>query len=117
MIGERLRQARCDAGLTQKELSIYLGVSAPAISQFETGKKSPRLNVFLKMIDILHVSPEYILGRDVCVTCNDTDYIIRLSKDDLKIISEIKKYENLYKKLVSNTESVISVWNKRINLQ
>jgi len=115
MIGERLRKARIDAGLTQETLAIYLGISASAISQFENGKKSPRLNVFLKIVDILQVAPEYILGRDTCVTCDDTDYIIRLSKDDLRIISEIKKYGNLYQKLASNPKNVVFAWNKRIN--
>jgi len=117
MIGERLKKARIAAGLTQETLAVYLGISASAISQFENGKKSPRLNMFLKIVNILHVSPEYILGYDVCVTCDDTDYIIRLSKDDLRIISEIKKYGNLYQKLVSNPENVVLAWNKRINMQ
>ncbi len=116
MIGERLKRARIDAGLSQRNLAVCLSITPSAISQYENGKKFPRLNVFLKMIDILHVSPEYILGRDVSVACDDTEYIIRLSKEDLKILSEIKKYNNLYSKLSSNPKSVVSAWNKRINL-
>lgn len=116
MIGERIKKARLNAGLTQEVLAAYLNVSAAAISQYETGKKFPRLNVFLKMTDILHVSPEYILGRDVCVASSDSSYIIRLSKEDLEIISEIKKYAGLYRKLVDNPKGVVLAWNKRISL-
>lgn len=117
MIGERLRKARLDIGLTQKALAIELKISAAAISQYESGKKFPRLNVFLRMVDILHVSPEYILGRDISVASNDTDYIVRLSKEDLNIINEIKKYTNLYHKLSVDTKNVILAWNKRISLK
>lgn len=116
MIGEKLKRARIEANLTQETLAAYLNITASAISQYENEKKFPRLNVFLKMIDILHVSPEYILGRDTSVACDDTDYIIKLSKEDLQIISEIKKYKNLYSKLSNNPKGVVSAWNKRISL-
>jgi len=116
MIGERLKKARLKLGLTQENLANYLNISAAAISQYENGKKFPRLNVFLKMTDVLCVSPEYILGRDVCVACDDTNYIIRLSKEDLQILSEIKKYNNLYSRLSSNPKGVVLAWSKRINL-
>ena len=63
----------------------------------------------------MHVAPEYILGRDTCVTSGDSGYIIRLSKDDLRIIAEIKKYGNLYQKLASNPEKIVLAWSKRTN--
>ncbi len=114
MIGERLRLARLDCGFTQEALALELGVSAAAISQYETGARSPSLDVFLRMVDILQVSPEHILGKCISVACNDTDYIIRLSQEDLQIINEIKKYTQLYRKLSIDTKSVVAAWNKRI---
>lgn len=114
MIGERLKRARLDAGLTQEALAARLDLSSAAISQYENGDRSPSLDVFLRIIDILHVTPEYILGRDINVTSDNTDYVIRLSKEDIKIINEIKKYNTLYRKLALETEKVVALWNKRI---
>ena len=114
MIGERLKKARLDAKLTQETLGMMVGVSSSAISQYENEERSPSLDVFLRIIDILHVTPEYVLGRDLSVTSDNSDYVIHLAKEDSKIINEIKKYNSLYRKLVMETEKVVSAWNKRI---
>lgn len=114
MIGERLKKARLDARLTQETLGTLVGVSSSAISQYENGERSPSLDVFLRIIDILHITPEYVLGRDISVTSDNTDYVIHLSKEDIKIINEIKKYNGLYRKLAKETEKVVFAWNKRI---
>ena len=111
MVGERLKQARIKQGLKQSALGAIVGVSASFISQCENGHKFPRLDVFLKMVDTLGVSPNYILGREVGVANRDTDYIVYLSKKDLEIIGKIKEYKSLYTVLSSErTTDIISSW-------
>ncbi len=115
MIGERLKQERLKAGLTQKVVGLEVGVTASQISQIEKGKKSPSLDVFLKMADLFNVSPEYILGRDRGVASDDTDYIVRIPSKDLEILSTIREYENLYMLLSSDRmEDVIASWSRRL---
>lgn len=59
---ERMKAIRESKGLSQLELSLSSGVSQTAISQMETGKKSPTLATFLKLCDALEVSPDSILA-------------------------------------------------------
>lgn len=60
--GERLKQLRLSAGMTQSELGRYLGIGKTAISNYETGASYPDM---LKLIDIatlFHISMDYLLG-------------------------------------------------------
>ena len=100
MIGERIKKARIASGYTQKELAINIGKSASIVSQYEKGIKYPRLDTFLKLVDVLGVKPNFILGKEIGVTYDDTNFL--LSKKDLEIINKIKKYNNLYKLLNSD---------------
>lgn len=86
MIGERLKQARLAAGITQKVVGLEVGVTASQISQIEKGKKFPSLDVFLKMADLFNVAPEYILGRDTGVTSDNTDYIVHIATFETPIL-------------------------------
>ena len=98
-------------GLKQSTLGAMVGVSGSFISQCETGRKFPRLDVFVKIVDALNVSPNYILGREISVTSHDTEYTVFLSKKDLEIISKIKEYQGLYKVLSSDrTSDIVSSW-------
>lgn len=115
MIGERLRKARQELGWSQQALAKELGISAPAISQYENEERVPSVEVLIQLSDALHVSSDYILGRDLMVKSDNTPYTIYLSASDLKIIQEIKKYHTLYKRLVLETERQVSAWNKRVN--
>lgn len=54
---ERLKSARLNKGLTQKELAEKIGVTTTAITNYETGVRSPKESVMLKIFDALSVSP------------------------------------------------------------
>lgn len=62
---ERLKAIREGKGLSQLELSLVSGISQTAISQMETGKKSPTLATFLRLCDALEISPESVLERSL----------------------------------------------------
>ncbi|GAA3704127.1 S24 family peptidase [Oceanisphaera sediminis] len=64
--GERVKKLRKEAGLTQAELAKRIGVKAPAVTQWETGKTSLSGENLLKVAKVLNVSPDYILhgGKD-----------------------------------------------------
>ncbi len=111
MIGQRLKQARLNLGLKQSALGAIVGVSASFISQCESGRKFPRLDVFLKIVDALNVSPNYVLGREVSVAARDTEYTVFLSMKDLEILEKIREYKSLYTVLSSDrTSDIISSW-------
>ncbi len=114
MIGERLKRARLKLGLTQKGLALEIGVTPSAISQYESEERSPSIEVYIKMLDVLHLSFDDLSGRSVGVTSDNTPYAIYMAPEDIRIINEIKRYSNLYKRLALDTERQVEYWNKKV---
>lgn len=54
LLAERLRQLRKQAGLSQKALAERLGISGPAIAQWETGRHRPDLRWLPKLASLLN---------------------------------------------------------------
>ncbi len=106
--GQRLREARKRANLTQQELASIIGVKAAEISQYESNKRTPRWPVFNKLLDTLKISADEVLGREITVH-DDEDYEIKLAKEDLQILSNIKANPKLYKTLLANPERTVQV--------
>ena len=61
-IGERLRQARLQRGLTVRGLARVVDVSASLISQIETGKSSPSVSTLYAITAALGISIEDVFG-------------------------------------------------------
>lgn len=61
-IGNRIRTARKEAGLKQKELAEIIGVSESRISQYENGSQRPRVDTIQKIADGLGITPTELLG-------------------------------------------------------
>lgn len=60
--GEKIRQARKDAGMTQKALADALGVSESFVSQYEKGKREPKYQTLCKIAEALGMpSPAYFV--------------------------------------------------------
>ena len=64
-MGDRIREARKKQKLTQEQLSESLGISVEFIGQIERGLKLPSMNVFIKLIEALNVSADYLLRDSV----------------------------------------------------
>ena len=60
----RFKQARINAGLSQKSAAISLGVRGPSMSGWESGKTRPKLKYLKDMADLYGVSVDYLLGED-----------------------------------------------------
>lgn len=59
MIGKRLRQARTAAGLSMRGLAERAGMSAMAISKYESGKATPSSGALIRLAKALEVPVEY----------------------------------------------------------
>lgn len=59
----KIRECRERAGLSQKEVSIELGVSVQAVSHWENGVRWPNLETTVKLCDLYHCTADEILGR------------------------------------------------------
>ncbi|MCC5966802.1 MAG: helix-turn-helix transcriptional regulator [Natronohydrobacter sp.] len=53
--GHRIRETRAAQGLSLEQLARLTGISAPALSLIETGKRDPRLTTLNRIADALRV--------------------------------------------------------------
>lgn len=60
----QIKRARINAGLSQKQVAISLQVSIPTVSEWESGKKTPRADNLERLAALFHVSVDYLLGRE-----------------------------------------------------
>lgn len=102
--GYRVKERRIQLGLTQKELGNLLGVTKVSVCGYEKETKTPTLETFQKMIDILKLTPDELLNRDINIICdNEEIYGFKISLKEMKLIKELRKNkkekENIYKKL------------------
>ena len=61
-LGNRIRLARKDAGLTGEQLSELCKINAAYLRQIECGAKMPSLPLFESLSRTLKVSPSYLLA-------------------------------------------------------
>lgn len=52
-VGHRIRQVRAAQGLSLEQLARLTGISAPALSLIETGKRDPRLTTLKRVAEAL----------------------------------------------------------------
>ena len=60
--GEKLKELRMQAGLTQAQLAQRIGVTKSVVSFYELRERSPSPDVLMKLSGIFHVSTDYLLG-------------------------------------------------------
>ena len=67
-IGLRLKEARLANNLKQEELAELIGAKSPsAVSTWEVGKAKPDCVTLLRICEVLHISPNQLLGFNVNV--------------------------------------------------
>ena len=116
IVGERIKEARKKKNLSQQDLGDLLGVSKVSICGYEKGVRIPTMENFLQLIDILDLSPDYLLGRDVnCVSDDEEKYSVKLAKEDLKIIQEIKNNNQLYNLLKNDPKRTVELVVRKLN--
>jgi len=59
----RISQLRNEIGMSQMDLAKKLGIHQTAISQWESGRTSPRFDMLEAMSKIFNVSIRYLLGQ------------------------------------------------------
>lgn len=88
MIGARINQARKATGLSLRALAEKTGVTAMAISKYETGKSTPSSGVLLSLAKALNVRTEYFF-RPVKVELKGVKYR-KQSKLPIKTLRQIE---------------------------
>lgn len=60
--GNKLKELRLQAGLTQKQLSERIGVTKSVISFYELRERTPSPDILIKLSNVFHVTTDYLLG-------------------------------------------------------
>lgn len=88
--GNRLKQLRLQAGLTQKQLAEQIGVTKSVVSFYELRERTPSPEVLIKFSSIFHVSTDYLLGiergKSLDITGLDSEEakVVRLMVETLR---------------------------------
>ena len=70
--GEKLRNARKEAGFSQEQLAEKLSVSRSAVAKWETDNGMPDVGNLKAIATLLNVSIDYLLDEDEKITFNET---------------------------------------------
>ena len=71
-LGNRIRAARKEAGLTSERLSEICDINAAYLRQIECGTKTPSLPLFVLLCKGLQVTPSYLLA-DTLPGCDNKE--------------------------------------------
>ena len=77
--GEKLKEARKNAALSQEQLAEKLSVSRSAIAKWETDKGLPDVNNLKAMAKLLNVSMDYLLDDEEKINFDETKETIDLA--------------------------------------
>lgn len=60
---ERIKELRTQLGLSQEELAEKIGVSQRQVSRYETWGSPIPSDVLARMVELLNVNSDYLIGR------------------------------------------------------
>lgn len=64
-LGMKLREARNKAGFTQEQLAEKADIGVMYLGEIERGVKMPSMKIFIKLIEALNISADYILRNEL----------------------------------------------------
>lgn len=91
--GERLKELRKNAGLTQLQLAEKIWVTKATISYYEQSERNPSPEILKKLADVFHVTTDYLLGIESKQQFLD---VSDLPAEDIELLESI--VNNLRKK-------------------
>lgn len=80
--GNKLKELRQQAGLTQKQLGEKIQVTKSVISYYELQERYPSPETLVKLAKVFHVTTDFLLGLENQQTLNISD----LDDDDIRLL-------------------------------
>lgn len=115
LLGNRLKELRKAANLTQQELGDLINVTKVSICCYEKGTRTPALETINDLANVFHVNVDYLLGNDVYLVADQSDdYGVKLSKEEINIILELRKHPELHQQLINDPDRIINFIAKKL---
>lgn len=91
MRGDRLKDARTKAGLTQEDLGQRIGATKAQINRYEGGKTDPSADLLVRLAEELMVSVDWLLG----LVSNPGGHIQppELTPHELRLLAAFRKHD------------------------
>lgn len=105
-IGEKIREYRKKSNLSLEQFAELLELSSTHIGNIERGVKMPTLQTFIKILNTLNVSSDFILGNSL-----NSKTEIRLKE----IFEELNEFEDIEKERILDLFSYIIKNSKDFN--
>ena len=115
LLSKRIKELRKERNLTQEELGKLINVTKVSICCYEKGTRLPSLETLIDLSQVFGVSVDYLLGNDYSVIAEDNEeYRTNVSKEEIILIREIKKYTDLHKKAIDNPKRFVELVYKKL---
>lgn len=89
----KIKELRLKNGYSQKELANKLNVSPSIVSGYETGERTPSIDVLISLSYLFNCSLDYLLGKDNKEPKATID-VSSLSKQQIQAIKQLIKAFN-----------------------
>ena len=76
LLGKRIRDARKECGLTQKELADQTGLAAKTIQNIENGRKNPSYDTLARLMGRLGISPDTLFLLKASVPTDEMKHFL-----------------------------------------
>ena len=63
-LADKLKELRKLSNLTQRQISLKLGVTERSYQRFESGENKPSLSNLIELANIFNVSLDFLVGRE-----------------------------------------------------
>lgn len=91
-MGNRIRLHRKELRMKQSELAELIDISTNHMSSIETGKQKPSMDIFIKLCDVLRVTPDYLLLGSMHasnIPLNITEKLQLCNQEDIELAKNI----------------------------
>ncbi len=113
LLGKRLKDLRKKKGLTQQELGDLINVTKVSICCYENGTRMPTIDTLLELGKVFGVDVAYFLGHDEVVQKKDKEFFY-LAEEEILILEELRKHDNLYEKLIADPKRTVEFIAKKV---
>ena len=110
--GEKIKQARTAAGLTQKDLAARLEIVPNTISQYENGTRKPKIETLRRISEAIGCQLSDLIGDDMKISKEEIDLngwfgfeLTRFTEKGLMDPERIREDERLLLRYYRNLES------------
>lgn len=99
ILNKRIRQLRLSNNLTAKEFGEIFDISSSSVSLYESGKRTPSIELITRIAKFFNVSTDYLLGIS-SIPNPPTSYHINTNIDIAKIFENLNSLLDIDEKLV-----------------